>query len=473
MLKFLRRKKTEQLIKKNYEYPAPYFGARDCRYDVFKQYIHDGVSMRGSLQLYSCVSPFYLAVDKIAKAFSEIEFKVKDKSTGEFIDHPVLDLLANPNAGMSAIEFKYQISTFFSVTGNNFMISTGRLNAEPLEIWPVLPYNVTPQKTSKQTPSYVPSNYFVYSSEGRQMNYVADDVDNNGFSTIRYYYQDSAELWHSKHIDPLSDYSFFGLSKATPLFTELQQFAAGNTNNLSLLNRGMRSSVAFVNNRGEELTETQYGRIKEEASKYSGASNAGSTPVLDGMDIKEMSQNNRDMQFKELQDQMKAMIFNVYGIPLALMSESVMTMNNLETSQVQFYDNAVIPQFKYIANELTRFLMYRYPDSENLEITFSPASIEPLRARAINNAGQLNNLNVNTINEIREAVGHQPLSNGGDSIMGPSSQVVVAGNDAPSEKSIKEQFIEKMRAHGYKKDRILELWGNVNREDNGANERTG
>lgn len=411
-------------------YSSDYRGVSfyDCLYNGGGIYSQD-LSIIHTLNLYSSVSPFYLAVDKIARAVSEIQMKVKDTNSDEFVDHDVLELLSHPNATMSACEFMYELSTYFSVTGNAFMVSTGRPGVPPLELWSIQPQRITPQYGVVDEVSPAPSRYQMNSTLQNAIFFDEDEIKDGQFSTIRYFNESKGELWHVKQLNPfLNVNNFYGMSKARPLMLELEQYVSGNVNNLSLLKRGARPSTAWVNNRGEELTETQYERILEEAAKYSGDQNAGGTPILDGMDIKEMSQNNRDMQFKELQDNMKADIYNIYGVPLALMSENVMTLNNLETAQIQFYDNAVIPQIDYLTTELTRFLMYRYKNSENLIITYAPSDIEVLRPRTLDNATKLNSLNVNTMNEIRTVLGEQELEEGGDVIMGSSMDRIIAGN---------------------------------------------
>jgi HK97 family phage portal protein len=324
------------------------------------------------ISLYLRVSPFFLCVDKIARAIAQISFKVKDKNTEDFVDHPVLELLNNPNAEQSGSQFIYELSSVFSITGNAFINSTGRVTQPPLEIWNVKPQWVTAFNSKIiDNLGQMPSRYQVSTRFRTSVMFDADEIKDGMFSTVRYYNDTTGELWHIKQYNPFGNVNnYFGSSKAQPLVLELEQYASGNVNNLNLLKRGSRPSMAWVNNRGEELTENQWQRLQDEAAKYSGSANAGSTPILDGMDVKEMSQNNRDMQFKELQDATRASIANVYGIPLALISDAVMTFNNLETSQTQFYENAVVPQMDYLTDELTRLLMYRYEGSENLEITY-------------------------------------------------------------------------------------------------------
>jgi HK97 family phage portal protein len=466
----------QQLVKKNLNYSGlsfyDYLYSEQSTYDL---------SVIHTLLLYSHVSPFYMAVDKIARAISEIPFKVRDKKTGEFIDHELLELLANPNAGQSECSFKYELSSFFSITGNAFLNTTGRPERAPLEIWNIQPQRVTPIYAQEYNMGQLPSRYQVTSILESAKFFNAKEVQMGASSVMRYYSEINGELLHIRQLNPFYNANnFFGMSKARPLMTELEQYQHGNINNLSLLKRGARPSLALVNTSGVELTEDQYQRLVDQMTLYSGSQNAGTIPILDGVDAKEVSQSNKDMQFKELHDSTKAAIYNIYGIPLAMTSDSAMTFNNLETSQLQFYDNAVIPQLRTLTVELTRLLMYRYKNSENLEITCSPNDIEALKPRALDNATKLNALNVSTMNEVRSMIGEKPLDSGGNVIYGPTTNMPIAGEKSELEtaqeqqapapapdaaeatEDNKKQFILEMKkTTDYSDEKINQLWESV------------
>jgi len=195
------------------------------------------------------------------------------------------------------------------------------------------------------------------------------------------------------------------------------------------LKRGTRLSMAWVNNRSEELTETQWQRMQEEANKYRGDMNAGGTPILDGMDVKTIQSTNKDMEFKDLQEQMFLRISMIYGIPLPMITNAAATMNNLSVSQLQLWDNATIPLTKYLYADMTRLLMPRYPGSENLIFKFNEKDIPALRERLIETTKKQADIKVNTPNELRSETGYESLDEGGDMVLGPSNQVPI-GTDA-------------------------------------------
>ena len=399
------------------------------------------LSAFAAIQMYSDSMPLYNAIDMRARHYSQIPIRVFDTAADEFLEgHPVLDLLQNPNADISGLEFAYAYVSFYDITGNVFLLATGRVENPPLELVNIPPQNITFGTSTKFSILNVPDwIQMTATSSGISDMFFAEEVREGNQTSIRYYNTSrDRELWHMRLFNPKRNAgNFWGMSKAKPIFLEIQQYLSGNNNNWSILKRGSRMSVAWVNNRGEELTETQWQRLQEEADKYKGDMNAGGTPILDGMDIKDIQSKNTDMQFKELQEAMLSRISVIYGIPLAMLLDKSMTLNNLETSGLLLYDNAVMPLTVYLYDELTRFLLPRYKDTENLILKFAESDIPVLRPRVLENAKRQGELNVNTINEIRTAIGDKPLDEGGDTVF-ISSTLVPAGvdlmdNDEPTD----------------------------------------
>lgn len=373
------------------------------------------LSLDRTLELYEQCSPFFMVIDKIVSAYISVPFVLKDTKTGEFItEHPVLDLLKNPSSGDTEYTFKEQLASSFLITGNCFLLATGNVNNPPLEVYNLSPRFFSTNGIVSNPYSFTPE-VFRYSNYKSVINFTSQET----LTGLRYYKDDIQELYHIKRFNALqSQTNVFGMSKGYPLMREIEQYVSGNINNISLLKRGARPSMAWVNNRGEELTEQQWERLTEEARKYSGSENAGGTPILDGMDAKELGQSNRDMQFKEMQESMITRIANVYGVPIALLVDSAMTLNNLQTARLLLDKDAVIPLAKRINEDLTRFLLPRYDDTENLEFSIDLTEVESLKPEVLANAQAMASLRVNTIDEIRTEIGYENLEEGGDELVG-------------------------------------------------------
>ena len=385
-----------------------------------------------AIEYYTKIMPFFNAVDLRATTFSSIPVRVKEKQEGgEFLEtHPVMDLLERPNANSSWISFSEQMSSFFDVTGDCYIMATGRINAPPLEMQVISPQHVTDSGIASGKMGFLnlPSYITVESEIGRPERFEPREYPGLGLRYVNR--EENRELWHFNTFNPKrSATNFRGMSRAQPIWYEMQQYLSGNKNNLANLKRGTRLSMAWVNNSGTPLTDGQWDRMQEEAAKYKGDSNAGGTPVLDGMDVKTIQQTNRDMEFGELQQSMYSKISTAYKIPLAFLLPGTMTMNNVENSMLQFFDLAALPLTNRIYNELTLLLMPRYQGSENLKFSFNQNDIPALRTRVLENAKKQKDVDASTINELRQKLGDEPLSDGGDEVYRPMGLVPVGEED--------------------------------------------
>ena len=387
-------------------------------------------------ELYSTVMPFFNAIDIRARSFSEVRPMVSEVGDeSEFItDHQVLKLLRKPNDAQSGAEFGYDISSLFDIHGNAFVIATGQVDKPPLELIPVPAFRVTMLSTSPELGWLnVPSQIRVNSDRFSSLLFFAESTQ----SGVRYYTKSrDKELLHIKGFNPwMNSNNFWGMSRANPLLKELEQYQEGNVNNLSLLLRGARPSMVWQNARDTALTSEQREFLEEAAKKYSGSKNAGGVPILDGIEAKGVATNNREMEFKELQRDMYNRIAVAYDIPLPLLSNDAASYNNYRTAQVALWDNAVIPQIQRIYGSLTDFLMPRYGDDPTeVQLTYNVASIEPLKQRQVEIIREQNEINVNTVNEIRHLLGNDPVAEGNviyaPMTMSPLGEGMMQGNSA-------------------------------------------
>ena len=389
----------------------------------------DELSAFSAIELYRTAMPLFDAVDRRAMAFSQIPIKVFNTKEKEFeSDHPALELLKAPNADLSQGEFLETLASYYDITGDAFLIATGNVTKPPLELINYSPVDVSFGALSDKFGLLnVPASIFLIKATGDPQG-TFNPIETPESKGIRFFNQvDDKELWHIRTFNPLrTGGRFRGMSRARPIWFELQQYISGNISNLSFLKRGARPSMAWVNKTAGaegELTPLQFERLKQEALKYTGDHNAGGTPILDGIEIQTFQSTNKDMEHKEMQNQMLARTFNTYRIPIALVLEATMTLNNLETAMLHFFDDAVIPLANRIYSELTRFIMPRYPNSENLIFTFSESDIPALRARMVAAAKEQNSIGVNTTNEIREMLGDEELEEGGDTILVPANLI--------------------------------------------------
>ncbi len=385
-----------------------------------------GVNGAGDLRaleaarLYKKCTPFFQSVSMISAAFSSVPIRVYDKKNKVFIDdHPILDLLSKPNPEQSGSEFLKTYSSFFNIAGESFLIATGDQGREPLELFAARPQDVL-INASNNPGDFGAAGDYVWSTGFFSERYKLSDSELGG--SFRYWNKSNdRELWQAREFNPTgSSNNLRGLSKATPLWPEIQQFILANTNNQSVLSKGARPSIAWVSQLDEPLTDDQYERWKEQVVSYEGALNAGRQILVDNVKPEVVSTTNKDMEFSENRKTVRQDIFSCFNIPLALISAESMTLDNLKTSTLLFWDMAVLPHADDLLDELTLFLMPRYKDSENFVLSYNKIDIQALKEQAIDEVITISKAAILTDNELRTRVGYEEVE-GGDSVFKPGN----------------------------------------------------
>ncbi len=383
-------------------------------------------SILEALRFYSQLQPVFDAVDRIVTEFSSIRPTVINTETKEFLpDHPILELLKEPNAFDTCDLFLKTLATDFLVTGNAFFTATGPVQLKPLEI-----FNIRPQTVSVLTSDALKVKSYQISDWDLQIIYKFTNVFKEFGSTaaeklgeFRYYRDRSSEFFHFKDVnrlDSLTTNRHFGMNRISPLFFEADQYKESSMHNLSILKRAGRSSGILSSK--ESLTEDQREHLQKSFNDlYTGSENAGRALLIDGaIEWTDLMKNNRDMDFLELKKGNVVAIYNTYRVPLPLVIAEQMTLANMEAARLSLYENAVIPLTKFLYSKITRALMPRYEKSENLELTFSIFDIPALESKRVQSTKDISNLGILTINELRTMLGKEGLENG-DEIFLPAN----------------------------------------------------
>ncbi len=381
-----------------------------------------------AIRLYYQCKPFFHAIKKRSGGFAQIQPRVFDTELKEFVDdHPILKKLKNPNPFQSYAAFASEMAECFDVTGNTFPIATGNVKYAPIEL-----YNEKPQCISMQDGknSYYYPNVISVSTKNDARNYRLEDVKVDGITTARYYTPDRlGEIWQTKDTNLGYQLSgMWGMSRAQPIWLEIQQFVEANNNNLSILRRGGRPSLGWSWTGDAPMTDAQFVRAREELKKYTGASNAGRQAIVDKLKPEAIGQTMRDMEFSVNRETVQKDIYVTYDVPLAFMSTAAMTLDNLKVSEFLMWRDSILPLASFLFGELSRFLLPRYGNIgnhkvENMRITFNPFDIEVLRRQRIADTLELSKINIMTDNEMRTGLGYEDLIDGGDNVWKPSTYI--------------------------------------------------
>jgi len=416
--------------------------------------------------LFCRTAPLGNAIDILSTEFSSLMPQVRDTNKNKVVtNHPVLELLKTPNADSTTAEFLYSLCAFYLITGNSYIVGTGRVNKPPLELWTVFPQQILVEASSTDGLAEVITNQRSTEAVSFRREEVAD--------RFRFYNKDEREIWQIKRFNPSADL-LIGQTPASPILPEIDQYNSSSIHNVSLLRRGGRPSGILMASlgKGEEgkrskpLTDDQYTRLKEQANNFlMGAENAGTIFIAEGANIsyKDMITSNRDMDFMKGRQDVRQVIYNRYHIPLPFVNPDRQTFANMGLAKEQLYDNGVLPLADRLFNELSIFLLPRYKGSENLVLTYDKSCIPALQNRQTRDIKQKSETGIYTINELRAFAGMESLDDGGDMLYRPASMVPIAEDQftedqhATPQKTSKKKFVEIMSLKGYSAEKIEEM----------------
>jgi HK97 family phage portal protein len=356
-------------------------------------------------------APLFDAIDRICYAFSIIDPIVYDEKNKEFVeDHPVIELLKNPNLEISGSDFMYSLLAFLILTGNSYIVGSGlNQNSPPSQLFIRHPQQIYPRQTSDGSIS----SYTLNTGSESKIYKRTPDLDEG----MRYLSTSSgifSELFPLKTFNPVSHkFGVIGSSILNSIYYDIEQFISAGKHNLSLLKRGTTLSGVFKVD-GAMPDDQQMERLRAQINEYfSGDQNSGRPFLAGNLDFTPSQQSNRDMDFLELKKGVESTIYKNLKIPPPLISGEFSSFANMNVSIDIFYDQGVIPWLERIYDSLTKFLMPKYDNSEDLVIWYNIKDIPALEARRIDNIKNLQETNAFTTNQIRAELGEHPMQEGG------------------------------------------------------------
>lgn len=385
---------------------------------------------------YLTCSPLSDAIDKISSKVSNIKPSVINSDTGEFdFKHPILDLLASPNMLQTYQAFFGRAASLFLLHGEVFFMSTGKISAPPNEVFVVSSQSITYE--IDQSDGFI-DTFFVQESNFRTKFYRHEIEGRFRYFSVKLGEDtnraDIRELLQVKHFNPNGALiPARGRSILQSLYYEIEQCIEAGKHNLSLLLRGgnvsgiVSTDETFI----ESLTSDERESMKQQMNNFiSGSENAARILMLDtGMKYTPVASSNRDMDFRQLKQDLKNDIYTRFSIPLPLVSPETMTMANRASAQLDFYHNTIEPLTNKLFECLTVLLMYRYTGSENDRLAVDTNDILVLQPAKIEKVIKLKEAGITSVNQARKELQLDPFENGGNDIFESISLIPVASDD--------------------------------------------
>lgn len=408
--------------------------------DSFVAYalLNDDTRMNPSTAMYYYRnnSAIATAIDWIAESFEQINPVLQSSDGSLDDDADIVKLLMNPNGFQTWQEFAGEISRHYLLTHNAFLIATGTVTLEPIEMYAAKPQDIFINSSSVDS---FPAAYSL--SEGTAYGvYMREIVKREA----RFYNGNMREMFQITGFSSQSD-NLWGDSPLKAAALEAKQQIQGRIHNLQLLNNGGRLSliVSFRDEDpiGDDEHQERKRRIYEDLS---GSENSGKIAVISGseIDLKEVGKSNKDMDYAELDRVAANAIYMRYKIPLPLVTATAATYNNMRTAIEMLYDFAVLPHADRIFAGLSKFLLPRFGlDTNQYRITYNQDTITALMQRKLDQMRLRTEIGVETINELRSLIPNRDPIDGGDTLYQPANLIPV-GTDIMEDGDIPQASLD-------------------------------
>lgn len=334
------------------------------------------------------------AVDKVAVAAMGTSPVCKEN--GVVVKTTADVLLDKPNNESSGDELIYKIVEDIYLGGFSFVVFVGNINQKPIEL-----HRIDPRKVSIETDSFEDEVSYSVLNDKYQGVYKKDP------NTDRFLNQNNQFLEILKVKYPS------GRSILDSCRDEINVLSVGLAKNGQLIRNGGRMSMLllFKDHVSQPEMEARIGSINRAVRSKSGYGGLlGVNSGENGVEVKEMGLTPKDMDFLQLQENCRREVYFRCGIPLPLIDNSAATDNNMAAAKAQFYTETVIPMCDLIYSQIGGLVALR--EKKKYSTLTNQTLIPAVREQILLEVEKRKNIGVETINEIRGALGLEDIDNG-------------------------------------------------------------
>ncbi len=279
-------------------------------------------------------------------------------------EHPILRLLARPNAGQDGAAFLEALYGHLQLAGNAYVEAAAGADGAPAALHALRPdrMRVVPGRDGW------PEAYdYRVGARTRRFAMTAE----------------AAPILHLRAFHPLDDH--YGMSPLEAAAAAVDIHNAASRWTKALLDNAARPSGAVVYGGGGDgrgrLTDEQYKRLVDELeSRHQGAGNAGRPMLLEGgLDWKPMGYSPAEMEFLETKSAAAREIALALGVPPMLLGlKGDNTYANYAEANRAFFRQTIAPLTRRIAAALGSWLGGRWGGAATLEpdLEDTPAASE-------------------------------------------------------------------------------------------------
>ena len=335
----------------------------------------------------------YRAVRMIAEGAASVPVRLFENGA-EVSDHPLLDLLARPNAAACGPDMLEDWYGYLMLAGNAYMEAVS-IGGAPRELHVLRPDRMKIVPGSDGWPEA-----YEYSANGLTVRFRQSPEDG-----VR-------PILHMALFNPSNDY--YGMSPIEAASTAVDLHNAASAWNKALLDNAARPSGALIYGAGGgHMTGEQFTRLKSELeANYQGAANAGRPMLLEGgLDWKSMSLSPAEMDFIQAKHAAAREIALALGVPPMLLGiPGDNTYANYAEANRVFWRQTVLPLVSRTLKALTGWLGPQF--GGGLELRPAADKVDALSGDRAALWDRLQRVDFLTVDEKRAAVGYGPLGAG-------------------------------------------------------------
>lgn len=292
--------------------------------------------------------------------------------------HPAARLLDRVNQWHTRADLWRATETHLCLWGAAFWAIERDEDGQP-ELWPLRPDRVAVLPDRQR---YVRG--FVYRGVAEPVAYTPDEI-----------------VW-LRYFNPLEELA--GLSPLAPARLSADMGHEGLRFNRHLLRNSARPDFLLLTN--EEMSETELEEFYTRwEMRHQGSTNANRPAVASAVrDVKTLGLSHRDIDFIQGLRWSLEEVSRTYGVPKLLLGDfERATYANVQASERMFWRNTVVPEVRFLEEQLNRMLLPRlgYPQ---LSVEFDLSAIEALQEdenNRVQRESALLDRGVLTINEVR------------------------------------------------------------------------
>lgn len=353
--------------------------------------------------VYACVNARTKALRRLPlRLYDGVGDKRKEVTTG-----PARELLDRVNPYWTFGRWLDMTEQALCVWGESFSFyaTQGR---RPVELWWAPADRVTVHPDPE---NYI--SHFIYEVNGKRIRFEREE-------TLWLHYPNVNNQWE-------------GLSPLAAARLAADTASAAAKSNYRVFTQGLTAAGMVVPQQGQNLTEDQARAVANDLNKrFTGASNAHKVAVLRfNVDVKSLSMTPKDAEFVASMNLSLEDIARAYAVPIDKVGGK-RTYQNVEDSEKVFWNDCILPEAQFIAEEITEQLLPLL--GRNLTAEFDDSEIDVLHEAETalweREMGQLDRLTI-TINEWRADHGLEPVP-WGDVVWMDGSKVPIEGPEKPA-----------------------------------------